>query len=69
MGKMIVPEHSATLGYPKEIRHGLNGDHIGIAKYLSKNDPNYLTVSGELQELVTKIRKEMEVPRTETETP
>jgi hypothetical protein len=55
---MIVPERSATLGYPKEIRHGLNGDHFGIAKYSSKNDPNYLTVSIELHELITTIRKE-----------
>ena len=51
---MIVPERSATLGYPKEIRHGLDGDHIGIAKYSSKDDPNYLTVSAELHELITK---------------
>jgi len=52
---MIVPQTSATLGYPKEIRHGLNGDHLGIAKYSSKADPNYLTVSTELQKLVCKI--------------
>jgi len=55
---MIVPETSATLRYPKEIRHGLNGDHIGITKYSSKNDPNYITVSTELQKLVSKIVKE-----------
>jgi len=55
---MIVPSTSATLGYPKEIRHGLNGDHIGITKYKSKNDPNYVTVSTELQKLVSEIVKE-----------
>jgi hypothetical protein len=55
---MIVPKASATLGYPKEIRHGLNGDHIGIAKYSSKNDPNFVTVCTELQKLVSKIVKE-----------
>jgi len=60
---MIVPETSATLGYPKEIRHGLNGDHIGIAKYRSKNDPNFVTVCTELQKLVSEIMKEAEGPR------
>jgi hypothetical protein len=54
------------LGYPKEIRHGLNGDHIGIAKYSSKDDPNYDTVSTELQKLVSKIVKDMEQQRTVT---
>ena len=65
---MIVPERSATLGYPKEIRHGLDGDHFGIAKYSSKNDPNYLTVSAELHELITKIRKGKQVSQTVAET-
>jgi hypothetical protein len=56
---------SATLGYPKvEIRHGLNGDHIGIAKYSSKNDPNYQIVSTELHKLVSKIAEEAEIQRT-----
>ena len=66
---MIVPERFATLGYPKEIKHGLNGDHVGIAKYSSKNDPNYLTVSIELHELITKIRKETEALQRAEETP
>jgi len=65
---MIVPERSATLGYPKEIRHGLDGDHFGIAKYSSKNDPNYITVSTELHELITNIRKGKQVSRTVAET-
>jgi len=55
---MIVPEFSATLGYLKEVRHGLNGDHIGIAKYSSKLDPNYGTVCTELRKLVSKIVEE-----------
>ena len=66
---MIVPETSATLGYPKEVRHGLNGDHLGIAKYRSKNDPNYGTVSTELQKLVSKIVKEATASRTPSEAP
>ena len=57
---MIVPMRSATLGYPQEIRHGLNGDHLTIAKYKSKNDPNYVTVSEELKTLVKKIVEKAE---------
>jgi len=66
---MIVPEFSATLGYPKEITHGLNGDHIGIAKYRSRLDPNYGTVSTELRRLVSKIVEESkaEVQQKESE--
>lgn len=57
---MIVPENSATLGYPNEITHPLNGDHMGIAKYGSKLDPNYGVVSTELHKLVSTIRLEAE---------
>jgi hypothetical protein len=67
MGKLIVPERYATLGYPKEIKHGLNGDHFGIAKYQSKNDPNYIIVSTELHELITDLRKEKQMSQTATE--
>ena len=69
MGRMIVPEQSAMLGYPKEMRHGLNGDHIGIAKYSFKNDPNYLCIFTELHELVIKIRKETQESKIAAETP
>ena len=60
MGQMIVPENSTTLGYPDEITHTLNGDHMGIAKYGSNLDPNYCMVSTELHELVSTIRLEAE---------
>jgi len=66
---MIVPEFSATLGYPKEIRHGLNGDHIGIAKYSSKLDPNYGTVSTELRKLVSKIVEESKAEALQQKAP
>jgi hypothetical protein len=65
---MIVPKRFATLGFPKEVRHRLNGDHHAIAKYSSKNDPNYLTVTTELQKLVAKIVEEAEVLRGASET-
>jgi hypothetical protein len=55
VGNMIVPESSATLGHADEITHGLNGDHFRIAKFSSKNDPNFVTISTELRKLVSKI--------------
>jgi hypothetical protein len=64
---MIVPKKSATLGYPKEARHGLNGDHLSIAKYSSKDDPNFQTVTIELQKLVAKIVEEAETLRGASE--
>lgn len=64
---MIVPKKSATLGYPKEVRHGLNGDHLTIAKYSSKDDPNFQTVTIELQKLVAKIVEEAETLRGASE--
>jgi hypothetical protein len=64
---MIVPKKSATLGYPKEVTHGLNGDHLTIAKYSSKNDPNFLTITTELQKLVAKIVEEAEALRGTSE--
>ena len=59
-GKMIVPEVSATLGYPGESRHGLNGNHLTITKYSSKKDPDFATIATELHKLVTAIVNEPE---------
>lgn len=59
---MVVPEVSATLGYPGEIRHGLNGNHHSIAAYSSKNDANFVSVATTLHMLVTGIVAEAEAP-------
>jgi hypothetical protein len=59
-GKMIVPESSATLGYPAEVRVGLDGDHLTIAKYGSKRESNFVIVVNTLHKLVAKISCEME---------
>ena len=52
VGKIVVPESSATLGYPGESRAGLDGNHLTIAKYRSNQDPNFVTVATALHELV-----------------
>jgi hypothetical protein len=66
---MIVPKNSATLGYPKEVIHGLNGNHLTITKFSSKEDPNFLTVSTELRKLVAEIDRETEALKRELTTP
>jgi hypothetical protein len=42
---MVVPEFSATLEYPNEIRVGLNGNHLTIAKYNSRKAENFVTIA------------------------
>jgi hypothetical protein len=63
---MIVPKPSATLGYPKEVIHGLNGNHLTITKFGSKEDPNFITVTTELRKVIAEIDKEAEAMKRET---
>lgn len=53
---MIVPEFSATLEYPGEIRVGMNGDHLTIAKYSSKREPNFIKIVTKLRKIVTGLQ-------------
>jgi len=48
----VVPESSATLGYPGEEALALNGDHSTIVKYHSETDNNYKVVSETLSLLL-----------------
>lgn len=54
----MVPEHSATLGYPDEDRVALNGNHLTIAKYPSKRDPNFVKIATRVHRLVAEIAKD-----------
>jgi len=49
-----VPKDSGTLGFPGERTAPLNGDHLQIAKYSSRNDDNYIKVAGNIKRLVKK---------------
>jgi len=64
---MVVPEFSATLEYPGESRAGLNGNHLTIAKYSSKRDPNFVTVVTTLHKLVTEMANEAKALPAATE--
>ena len=53
---MIVPESSATLEYPGEVRVGLNADHLTIAKYSSNRDPNFVKLATTLRKIVADVQ-------------
>jgi hypothetical protein len=55
--QVVVPEYSATLGFRGEIRVPLNGDHLGIVKYSSRDDNNYRVVSKTLVGMVSLARR------------
>jgi len=52
----VVPEFSATLGLPGEIRVALDGDHLAIVKYSSEEDNNFRRVSRNIAGLVRAAR-------------
>jgi hypothetical protein len=67
MRKMVVPEYSATLGYPDEDRVPLNGNHLTIAKYPSKRHPDFVKIATRLHRLVADIAKDAEAQPPESE--
>jgi hypothetical protein len=66
---MVVPEDSATLGFPDEDRVPLNGDHLTIAKYSSKKDPNFVKIATRLHRLVAALVKDAKVQQAEAVEP
>ena len=58
----MVPESSATLGLPGEIRVPLDGNHSTIVKYVSEEDNNFRRVSRNIVGLVRASRTKQEIP-------
>jgi hypothetical protein len=58
----VVPEYSATLGLPGEIRIPLDGNHSTIVKYVSEEDNNFRRVSRNIAGLVRASRINEETP-------
>jgi len=54
--QVIVNQDSAVLGIPGATRQPLNGDHLSIVKYASKEAPNYVIVSKILVSLIKKAK-------------
>jgi hypothetical protein len=52
---IIVPRYSAEMGLPDERCVPLNGNHLEIAKYLSREDNNFKTVAGRITVLIQSI--------------
>lgn len=60
----MVPESSATLGYPGEETVALNGNHSTIVKYRSDKDNNFKVVSETLSLLLQEARKRPQVSQS-----
>ena len=50
-----MPEGSATLGFPGEIRVPLNGNHFTIVKFSSEQDNNFRVVSETIAALIRHV--------------
>ena len=48
---MIVPKESATIGLNEERISPLNGNHLEIVKFYSKEDVNFIRVAGNISKL------------------
>ena len=57
----MVPEFSATLGLPGEIRVPLDGNHSTIVKYVSEEDNNFRRVSRNIAGLVRASRMKEDI--------
>lgn len=53
---LVVERDLATMGYANERRAYLNADHRGVCKYVSRSDPNYLTVRNALASVLAILR-------------
>ena len=60
--EIVVPEYSATLGLPGEIRVPLDGNHSTIVKYASEEDNNFRRVSRNIAGLIRASRTKEEIP-------
>jgi len=58
----VVPESSATLSLPGEIRVPLNGNHLTIVKYSSEQDHNFQIVSKTIIRLIQGNRCKLYAP-------
>jgi hypothetical protein len=50
--QVIIPQYSATLGFPGEIGVPLNGNHVSIVQYASEQDNNFRVVSKTIAGLI-----------------
>ncbi|KAI9781585.1 MAG: hypothetical protein M1835_004276, partial [Candelina submexicana] len=53
---MVLEKDSSILGYPGEISKSLNADHHDVCKFISQDDPNYVSVRNAMKSLVEKFK-------------
>ena len=64
-GQLIVPKDSAVIGFPGEKASALNGNHLEIVKYSSKEDDNYIRLRGNILRIKNKIIAQSQVNQEE----
>lgn len=52
----IVEEESATLGWPDEVRVGIDGNHRSMVCFADEKEPRYRQVSGCISRMVAEAR-------------
>lgn len=50
---MVLEKDSSILGYPSEISKPLDADHHNVCKFVSPEDPNYISVRNILRSLIS----------------
>ena len=58
--EIIVPQDSATLGYPREKTAYLDADHRGLTKFETAEDPNFITLREAFLTVIESVRDECE---------
>jgi predicted alpha/beta hydrolase family esterase len=58
--EIIVPQDSATLGYPQERTALLNTDHRGLTKFDTAEEPNFVTLREAFLTVIESIKDECE---------
>ncbi|KAL8664311.1 MAG: hypothetical protein Q9202_003125 [Teloschistes flavicans] len=51
---MVLEKDSSILGYPHEISKPLDADHHNVCKFISQQDPNYISVRNAIRSVVPK---------------
>ncbi|RDW84265.1 hypothetical protein BP6252_01855 [Coleophoma cylindrospora] len=58
LNKTVVPAESSTLGDDREHAETLHADHMGMARYESVADSNFVKVQGELERICLSVASE-----------
>lgn len=57
LGNKVVPEHSSTIGDPRENAETLQANQMDMCRFTGPDDPNYAKVGGEISLIYSSITK------------